>query len=642
MAKQKQKQVFLADMKDKDTQLLVDLYHKGDYVGMESLARRVLGRKPGHGYAKRALPSALVGQQRYSEARPLLDSLVVHNPLDWEMWTNLGDTRHALGDIDGAIEALERVLMIKPDHALTLTVLAKIYRNVKEPQRALELYYAALQVEPSNRDYFLAWIETLLDLRQYELVVDCLRQSWEEDKNDPEMAVRMIKPARNICDWKMMREGEAKFFEGLQNESRGIVPLDTVGTVGLSRLDQKKIIARRAHALIAEDYYLKQDRVFADKSADQPLRIGYLSGDVYKHATLLLIVGVFERHAEAGLEIYLYSNGPQDDSELRSRALAACTVFRDVRRMTPEQVALQMVDDQLDILVDLKGWTLDYDPRVMAKHPAPITVAWLGFPGTVGHPGLADYIIGDPIVTPLEHADAYSETLALMPSSYQPNDDRRPIGEPRTRAQEGLPENAFVFCSFARTDKYNPETFAVWCSLLNGTPGSVLWLWGQNQTAKKNIVEAAKAHGIEEERLIFSPSYGPEQHLARLSLADLGLDSFPYTSHTTGSDLLWAGVPLLALQGDTFASRVSASLVTAAGMPELVVRSYEEYLSLGLALSNGDRSRLKNLTQRLRENKTQLPLFDTARFTHNLAQLYRRMWDDFLHGKRSPIVLVEN
>jgi predicted O-linked N-acetylglucosamine transferase (SPINDLY family) len=227
-----------------------------------------------------------------------------------------------------------------------------------------------------------------------------------------------------------------------------------------------------------------------------------------------------------------------------------------------------------------------------------------------------------------------------MPFSYQPNDNQRPFGEPRTRAGEGLPEDAFVFCSFARTDKYNPEMFSIWCELVKGTPGSVLWLWEQNKTATRALIEFANAHGVKEEQIIFARSYGPEQHLARLGLADLGLDSFPYTSHTTGSDLLWAGVPLLAMRGDTFASRVSASLVTAAGMPELVVDNFDDYLSLGLALANAERPRLEALTQKLRQNRATLPLFDTARFTRHLAHLYRRMWRNFLAGAREPIVLT--
>ena len=626
---------------DNDTRILVDLYKRGNYVEMESLARKVLARQPWHSYAQRAVPAALIGQQRYAEAEPALISLLKANPTDWEMWANLGDTHRALGNVDGAIAALGRVLQLNPDYEHAMNALAELHLIIQEPAKALHYRYLALEHSPGNRKYFLDWIAGLISMRLYEQAVEALRAAWEEDRDDPELAVLMIHPARAVCDWDASEAGDRVFARRFaEGHFDNFPPLHLLATPGFGRIEQKIFLQGRLPEVSGKQMYLQQTRSFTESADGRPLRIGYLSGDIHLHATTFLISAVFEKHKENDLELYVYSNGQEDSSKYRQRVVAAATVFRDVRRFSPEQTVRLMVEDQIDILVDLKGWTVDYDTVIMISQPAPITVAWLGYPGTVGHGALADYIIGDPTVTPLDHADGYTETLALMPHCYQPNDNQRPISRTPTRSEAGLPEEAFVFCSFARTDKYTRKMFSIWCELLMKTPGSVLWLWGQNDEAVRNILRMAEDFGGVAERLIFAESRLAEDHLARLSLADLALDSFPYTSHTTGSDALWAGVPLLALEGDTFASRVSSSLLRAAGLPELVTSSYEEFLALGLALAGDKRAWLKELTQRLRSNKMSVPLFDTEGFTRDLARMYRRMWGDFQMGKKEPIVLL--
>jgi predicted O-linked N-acetylglucosamine transferase (SPINDLY family) len=309
-----------------------------------------------------------------------------------------------------------------------------------------------------------------------------------------------------------------------------------------------------------------------------------------------------------------------------------------VRHCTDGQVVCLIEQDEIDILVDLKGWTQDIRIAIQALRPAPIVVTWLGFPGTIAHAAFADYVIGDPVVTPLEHADGYTETLALMPHCYQPNDNKRAIGATPTRAAMGLPEGAFVFCSFNRCDKINRTMFAIWCDILRSVPGSVLWLLFDSDYAANKLRASAKAAGIAPERLVFAPRMASDDHLGRLRLADLALDTFPYTSHTTGSDVLWAGVPLLALKGETFASRVSSSLVTAAGLPEMVANSHAEFCEMAVALAH-DSLRLKALRRRLDVIGENSPLFDSERFARDLARLYQAMWDRYQAGVKAPIVL---
>jgi protein O-GlcNAc transferase len=288
--------------------------------------------------------------------------------------------------------------------------------------------------------------------------------------------------------------------------------------------------------------------------------------------------------------------------------------------------------------VDLKGFTRDARLEISAFRPAPVLVSWLGYPGTLGHPVLADYIIGDAVVTPPANAADFSETLALMPHCYQPNDRSRRIGPMPDREAAGLPVNAFVLCSFNQTFKFNPESFDIWCRLLREIPDSVLWLLAAPEDAENNLRREAHTRGIESSRLVFAPRLPLQDHLGRLQLADLALDTFPCNSHTTASDALWAGVPLVTLVGETFASRVAASLLNAAGVPELATHSWDEYAQLAKSLVS-DPSRLQAIRQRLLDGRMTSPLFDTVRFTRDLEQLYLRMWEQHARGDRQIIQL---
>jgi predicted O-linked N-acetylglucosamine transferase (SPINDLY family) len=295
--------------------------------------------------------------------------------------------------------------------------------------------------------------------------------------------------------------------------------------------------------------------------------------------------------------------------------------------------------DEIDILVDLKAYTLDHRLAVSAMRPAPLIVNWLGYPGTLGHARLADYILGDPIVTPLAHAADYTESLALMPHCYQPNDRLRPVGDGMTRAEAGLPEGVFVYCTFNQTYKITPKLFNIWCDILRAVEHSVLWLMRPEQLgAVDNLRREFAARGLDASRLIFGPHLSVRDHMRRLQCADLALDTFPYTSHTTGSDALWAGVPLVTCMGGTFPSRVAASLLTSAGMPELIAKDWREYAELGIRLGT-DAEYHRSLRARLVAARKDAPLFDTAGFTKDLEAIYARMWHDFLRGERCHIVL---
>ena len=628
-----------------DTEMrLVKLFEAGKFDAMEREARAILQKSPGDLFGLKALASAKLGAEAYEDAHPIFLQLTERTPNDWSVWTNLGATERGLGNFQEAIDAYEKGLALDASDATICTDLAHLCRFVNDHARALKWFFAALKANPDSTDCFVEWVATLERLRLYEEAISSLRLAWESESDNPKLASTTMIIAKALAEWDL--EDEAYGF--LEREYKlgrvhGIPPLHVVSINDLGRLGQRQMMAMLLRSIDDKAYKLKHPLCRRGLSPTvgnrhSRLRIGYLSADFHSHATSMLIAGVLEEHVKHGLDMYLYSYGPDDGSALRKKICDAATAFHDVRYHDDAYVIAQILKDEIDILVDLKGWTMDFRVAIQGLRPAPIVVTWLGFPGTIGHEGLADYVIGDPVVSPLEHADGYTETLALMPHCYQPNDSKREIALVPTRAAVGLPEHGFVFCSFNRLEKVTRQMFAVWCEILQAATDSVLWLWSDSEYAQGNVLKAAEAYGLTRDRFVFANRADPPQNLARLSLADLALDSYPYTSHTTGSDALWAGVPLLALQGDSFVSRVSSSLVTAAGIPEMIVYSLDEYKQRAVGLAQSPEA-LKDVRDRLRNGRLTCPLFDSDGFTRDLARLYQKMWNNYQSGVKEPIIL---
>ena len=361
------------------------------------------------------------------------------------------------------------------------------------------------------------------------------------------------------------------------------------------------------------------------------IRVGYLSSDFHRHPTAYLTAEIFELHDRDRFEVFLFSYGPDDGSAMRQRLKAGCEHFIDIAALLDETAAQRIYDEQIHILVDLKGYTANDRPRIAAHRPAPIQVNWLGFPGSMGADWI-DYLIADPCVIPQEHDVDYAEKVVRLPHCYQPNDRKRPSGSVRqSRSAHGLSATDFVFCCFNQSYKIEPSLFAVWMRLLKSVDNSVLWLLDETQGSKTNLLKEAVRHGISPERIVFAPGRPLAEHLARYDLADVVLDTFPVTSHTTGSDTLWAGCPMITLMGETFASRVAASLLRNVGLGQLIASSFAEYEALALDLAR-DRPRLEALRRHLRTHRDTAPLFDSPRFTRGLEAAYRRMWAQFAEG----------
>ena len=441
---------------------------------------------------------------------------------------------------------------------------------------------------------------------------------------------------KRLCDWAGLADLQARFREALRANTSG-----ASGLTPFSFLSDPSSRAEQRQAARAWSRRYRQAAVAADTPrraiSDGRLRIGYLSADLYEHATGVLAAGLFERHDRSAFEIFGYSTGPDDGSSLRARLVAGFDHFLDARAFTAERLAERIRDDRIDILVDLKGYTDDAPTAVVALRPAPIQVNYLGYPGTMGA-DFVDYLIGDAIATPLEHAADYFETLVLLPDSYQINDDRRAIGAAPSRSALGLPDDAVVFCCFNNGYKIGPGVFDAWMQILGAVPGAVLWLLARNSDAPliANLRAEAERRGVAPERLVFAASRPNAEYLALYRRADLFLDTWPYNAHTTASDALWAGCPLLTVLGETFAGRVAASLLNAAGLPELIVTSVAAYVSEAIALAT-EGKRLERLRERLMRDAGASPLFDTSATTRAIESAYMQMAQQYRAGIREPI-----
>jgi protein O-GlcNAc transferase len=430
-----------------------------------------------------------------------------------------------------------------------------------------------------------------------------------------------------ICDWDGIEAEETELRALMAAPGSKPVHPFAVLAMGLSAPGQWHVSRSFAASFAAPAIEHRREEF----AGARKLRIGYLSSDFCRHSTALLMAELFERHDKSCFEIVAYSHGPDDRSKLSARLREAFDDCVDIRAMTDDEAARRIKADRIDILVELTGFTKGARTRIAAQRPAPVQVSFIGFPGTMGA-GFIDYVIADPFVLPMDQQAFYSEKIVHLPHCSQPTDTHRLISSiTPTRAGCGLPEQGFVFCSFNNTYKIAPEFFGIWMRLLTAIPGAVLWLLDANDPVKDNLRGEAGARGVDPNRLVFAPRLPSPEHLARHRLADLFLDTLPYNAHTTASDALWAGLPVLTCAGDTFAGRVAGSLLHAAGLPELVAGSPAAYESMALRLAR-EPALLQALRHKLLGNRLNSPLFDIARYTRHYETALTQMWETWANG----------
>lgn len=540
---------------------------------------RVLGLAPTSADARHGLAFALIGLGRYREGVGHLRELLRTQGEHAEALSALADALFELGEIDEAETCARRAIASDAHTAKPYATLGDVHSF----RGRLDLTVSALQDGFGSTGSI-----NLLGSLTFQL--------------------------RRLCDWGQWIEAWPKLKSALPDTDELVSPFSLL-CEPLTATKQLRYARRWSAQFNSEK---TEHRPVRENRAR--IRIGYFSSDFYEHATAYLLAEVLELHDRNKFEVFAYSYGPDDQSAMRCRLRAACEHFVDIAHDPDDVAASRIRGDRLDLLVDLKGYTLGARPSILARRPCVRQVSWLGYPGTMGA-DFIDFLIADNFIIPKGEESNYSEQVLRLPNCYQPNDRKRPIAEPLTRTDYGLPEHGFVFCAFNQSYKITPEVFNRWMSILRHTQDSVLWLLEDNHWATENLRNAARNENVDPMRLIFAPKIALAQHLARYRSADLALDTFPYGSHTTASDALWSGCLLVGLCGNTFAARVSGSILSACGLTELIAYTLDDYEHLALRMAT-DQPFRNELRAKLQSGLACSALFDTTMFTRNLENVY--------------------
>ena len=599
-----------------------------DFEQAERLLEAAISVNPGALDALYNRGRVLLELKRPADALACFDAMLAINPNIHEALFHRATLMCDSNRFEEAIADFDKAVALAPEFVEAWNNRANALAWTGRLEEALISYEKALSLNPSDQRTLNHRAGTLFELKRYGDAARDFASVLNADPEFPYARGNHLYSRLHCCDWENLEDEIARAISDLRSGKRVLMPMQAA-TIVSSPYDLQQC----TRLWSAEQYPPAALPLWqGERYRHQRIRLAYLSADLHAHATAFLMAGVFEAHDRSRFEATAFSYGPDDRSHMRQRLERAFNRFVDVRGKSDDEIAQMLSQMEVDIAIDLNGHTRNSRPGIFTRRPAPVQVHYLGFPGTLGA-SCIDYFIADPVVIPKGHASAYSEKIVTLPETYQCNDRFRMIA-PATpsRAEMGLPETGFVFCSFNNSFKIRPQMFDLWMRLLKSVEGSTLWLLDDNPEAVHNLQQEAQKRGVAAARFVFAPRDIPHVHLARHRLADLVLDTLPCGAHTTASDALWAGVPVLTCIGDTFAGRVAASLLHAVGLPEMITHTLDDYEALAVKLAR-EKSALAAITRKLRDNRDTHPLFDTLRFTRHLEAAYTQMWERAQRGE---------
>ncbi len=634
----------------------VALHRSRQLAEAENRYLQILNAQPDHFDSLHLLGVLRHQRCRNEEALRLIEAALKTRPNSVEALSNYGTVLDALGRHDAALASYERALAINPNDADTLFNYGNTLKDLRRHPLALAAYEQALTARPDFPEALFNCGNVLTELKR---PLDALVSYDRALALRPNYVKALFNRGNVLIDLKRPNDARESFHRVIaldpshplafgQLAGIAIECCDFAATAEFARQLETKVAGRsifhpfllirycddEALHLAATQHYLRHTFPAPPEQfrhhkprPHKTIRLGYLSADFRRHPVASLIVQMIELHDRSQFEVIGFSLGHDDGSDIRQRTTKAFDTFHDLRHQPDDTAANLVVKNEIDVLVDLTGHTQDAREGILARRPAPIQVNYLGYPGTFGADYI-DYIIADAITLPFDRQPLYTENIVHLPDCFQPNDTKRAIsGRKLSRADVGLPEQGFVFCSFNNQYKITASVFDTWMRLLRTVERSVLWLSQGNDAAHANLRREAVDRGVDSDRLIFAPRLERhEDHLARQRLADLFLDTLPYNAHTTASEALWAGLPVLTARGASFAGRVAASLNVAVGLPELVTESLADYEALALRLAR-DPSEMLKMREKLARNLPTCPLFDTPRLCGHIEQAYKTMWE---------------
>ncbi|MGH9433579.1 MAG: tetratricopeptide repeat protein [Terriglobia bacterium] len=601
-------------------------HQRGDHESALHLIRKAIEFKPTFAEAHSTLGRVLRDQGKLEESIASYRRATALDPQLATAHNDLGNVLVEQGKRDEALACYQRALEIRPSYPEAHNNLGNLCQMNSQFAEALACYQKAIDLSPTYAEAYRNLGSALVNVGRLPEAIASFQTAISIQPAFTEAIAQLEHQMRNLCEWNGLDVLSNLLIDRVERHTGCVNPFVFL-TLDTTPQQQFRCARQWAAQNLRGSNESARQPGFATRRQDK-ITLGYLSCDFHEHATAHLTSELFELHDRSRFEVTAYSYGPDDGSLARRRLVAAFDRFVDIAELSFADAARQIRQDGVDILVDLKGYTANARPPIVALRPAPVQVNYMGFPGTLGSRAI-DYIIADQYVIPSSQQPFFSEKLVHLPDCYLVNDRTRKISPHVPSRQDcGLPEAGVVFCCFNTSYKITRRMFDIWMRLLKAVPGSALWLLESNPHATGNLKKEASARDVSAERLIFAPVLPNPDHLARFALADLFLDTLPYNAHTLASDALWGGCPVVTCSGRTFVSRVAGSLLNAVGLPELVTTSLEAYESLAFELAR-DPDRLRSIRQKLAANRLTTPLFDSRRFTRNLEAAYESMWSAY-------------
>ena len=536
------------------------------------------------------------------------------NPIEYN---NIGNIYFELKNFKKALENFDKALSVDTNFALSYYNKAKTYKEINQNEKAVTNYEKAISLNKNFSEAYKNLGNVYLDLKILDKSIYNHQQAININPNISFLEGTILQSKCGICDWENFSENKSLLKKNILSGKKSSNPFSTLLIYDSPHLHKK------SSKIFFESEYNKNSfkEIIKELPSNKKVHIGYYSSDFHNHATMYLMANLFELHDKSKFQIYAFSFGQDDNSEIRNRVSKTFDKFLDVRLKTDEQIVEMSRELKIDIAVDLKGFTLNNRFGIFVKRCAPLQISYLGYPGTLASDSI-DYLVADKTLIPDENKKFYSEKIIYMPNTYQVNDSTLKVSEKKFERKDlGLPEKGIVFCSFNQSYKILPDMFKIWTQIIKKVENSVLWLMTDNEITEKNLKNEFIKNDIKENRLIFASRMHHREHLSRLKLADIFLDTFPYNAHTTASDALRVGIPVVTLKGQSFASRVASSLLNCLDLNELTTDNENEYQKVAIKLAENN-SLLQEIKRKINSNISTKPLFDTKLFTQHLEKAY--------------------
>ena len=552
----------------------------------------------------------------------------------FEAYNNRANLYIELNRFDEALIDFNKVIELQPNLAEAYNNRGNINNQLKNFNEALDDYNKAIQIKPNFAEAFNNKGIILNDNYKFKEAIESYNKAFSINPNINFLLGSLIFLKLNICDWE-------SYTENVNLINKKILDNYPTGTPWsfLHFSDSPDLQKKIAETFVQKKYsQISISKQLIKKNKSKKIRLGYYSADFRNHATSYLIANLFEEHDKEKFEIFAFSFGPSVEDKMKDRIKKSVYKFYDVRLKSDQEISMLSRELEIDIAIDLMGFTEHNRFEIFLKRCAPIQINYLGYAGTLGSKNI-DYLIADKTLIPKENQKFYTEKIIYMPDTYQPNDANKIISKKKfTKNEYGLPNNSFVLCCFNKNYKITPKVFNIWVNLLKNINNSVLWLIKDNFLSSENLKKEISNKGIDSNRVIFAERAPMEDHIGRQQLADLFIDTYPYTAHTTCSDALRVGLPVITCKGQTFASRVAASLLNAVDLNELVANNDSEYESKIIEIANNP-LKLKQIKNKLKNNIKTKPLFNTKLYAKNLEKAYAEIFDRLL--KNLPLENVE-